>query len=44
MGISMLLACVLCLQVQLSSLSFFEHASSYTLWLDAADKTGDLSL
>ena len=41
---SMLLARVLCLQVQLSSLLFFEHASSYTLWLDAADKTGDSAL
>lgn len=31
---------IMLLQVHLSSLSFFEHASSYTLWLDAADKSG----
>lgn len=26
--------------MHLSSLSFFEHPNSYTMWLDAADKTG----
>jgi hypothetical protein len=26
--------------VQLNALSFFEHANSYTLWMDAADKSG----
>jgi hypothetical protein len=31
----------LLLQVQISSLSFFEHANSCTLWMDAADKSGE---
>lgn len=31
---------LLLLQVRLKSLAFFEHSSSYTLWMDAADSSG----
>lgn len=32
------------LQVCLSALSFFEHStSSYTMWMDAADTSGEAS-
>lgn len=33
------------LQVRLSTLSFFEHsANSYTMWMDAADTSGEASI